>query len=340
MTTRRAAVIGVGLIGGSIAAGLRAMGWHVVGHDADPDIAARSIQLGLIDSHDDSIASAIDGADLVVVAAPPKATIEIVASLTTDAVVMDVAGVKEAVVAVSGHLPRFVGTHPMAGRETSGPEAASPALFSGASWVVVDGAPEDAGAVVLEVVEGLGARPILMGAAQHDRAVALISHLPQVVASALLATAAADDASLDLAAGSFRDLTRVGASEPLGWVEILKTNDEAVLHAIGALRERLSAIEAAIVSRDDSLLTMLTTARDTRRALGSPVAHVRVALADRPGELAKVGHAFEASGVDIRDIQMRHAPYGGGGVLTLSVRPGEEGALQLALESEGLLVVP
>ena len=99
-------------------------------------------------------------------------------------------------------------------------------------------------------------------------------------------------------------------------------------------------IEAAILSDDDTLLTMLSEARDTRRALGSPVAQVRVALADQPGELAKVGHAFESSGVDIRDIQMRHAPYGGGGVLTLSVRPGEEGSLRLALEDEGLLIIP
>ena len=182
--------------------------------------------------------------------------------------------------------------------------------------------------------------PLWMSAEAHDRAVALISHLPQLVAGGLLGAARERPTSLDLAAGSFRDLTRVGASQPIPWVEILKTNQVAVLDAIGALRDRLATIEAAIVSDDDTLLGLLSDARETRRSLGSPVAQVRVALADQPGELAKVGHAFEDSGVDIRDIQMRHSPHGGGGVLTLSVRPGEQGALRLALEDQGLLIIP
>jgi len=340
MSEREAAVIGTGLIGGSIAAGLRTGGWSVTGFDADGDALATALERSLIDRAGVSMAEAVDGAGLVVIAAPPKATIEILANLSTDAVVMDVAGVKDPIVSAGAHLPNLVATHPMAGRETSGPEAASAALFQGASWVIIEGSNDVAASLVVEVVEALGAQPIVMSAAAHDRAVALISHLPQVVASGLLAAAEGDPLSLQLAAGSFRDLTRVGASQPLPWVEILKTNQDAVLHVIGSLRERLAAIESAIVSDDDSLLTLLSEARRIRQGLGSPVAQVRVALADRPGELAKVGHALEASGVDIRDIQMRHAPYGGGGVLTLSVRPGEEGALRLALEDEGLLLVP
>lgn len=337
---RTAAVIGVGLIGGSIASGLRTLGWTVVGHDADHDHATRAFELGLVDTVTESIDEAVAGADLVAVAAPPTATIQVISGLSTDSVVFDVAGVKSAVLAVSDHLAGFVGTHPMAGRETSGPDAASPALFNGASWVVVEGAAAEPTARVVDVIEALGARPVFMDAAEHDRAVATISHLPQLIASGLLGVAASDPASLDLAAGSFRDLTRVGSSEPLSWVEILKTNDTAVLEAITALRGRLDALASAITSPDDSLLRMLADARDTRRSLGSPVAQVRVALADRPGELAKVGHALEASGVDIRDIQMRHAPYGGGGVLTLSVRPGEDGSLRHALESEELMILP
>ncbi len=335
-----AAVIGIGLIGGSIAAGLRSEGWQVVGHDALAEHGERAVALGLVDAAVSTIEEASDGADLVVVAAPPTATIEVLASLNTDVTVMDVASVKAPVLAVASHLPGFVGTHPMAGRETSGPEAASPALFNGASWVVLEESPTDRRVEVLDVVEALGARPLIMRAEDHDRAVARISHLPQVVASSLLGVAADDPHALGLAAGSFRDLTRVGASEPLTWVEILKANDDAVLDAIGALRGRLDLLESAISLPDDTLLTLLVGSRDTRRALGSPVAQVRVALADKPGELAKVGHAFEASGVDIRDIQMRHAPYGGGGVLTLAVRPGEEGALRHALEAEGFLIIP
>jgi prephenate dehydrogenase len=337
---KTSAVIGTGLIGGSVAAGLRSNGWTVTGFDPDTDAANAALDLGLVDHIASTVTEAIAGADLVVVAAPPKATIEVIANLSTDAVVMDVAGVKAAVAAAADHLPLFVATHPMAGREVSGPQASSAALFSGASWVVIEGADPRAMEVVSEVIESLGARQIVMSAEAHDRSVALISHLPQLVATGLLTAAAGDPASLDLAAGSFRDLTRVGASQPMPWVEIIKTNHDAVLHAIGSLREGLAALEAAIMSDDDSLLAILSAARTTRQGLGSPVTQVRIALADRPGELARVGHAFEASGVDIRDIQMRHAPHGGGGVLTLSVRPGEEGALRLALENESLLIVP
>ncbi len=171
-------------------------------------------------------------------------------------------------------------------------------------------------------------------------AVAAISHLPHLVAGALLSGARETPVALELAAGSFRDLTRVGASAPIPWVELLKTNQKPVLDAIEMLRDELATLEEAILAQDDTLLTLLSQARDTRRLLGAPVAQVRVALADEPGELAKVGHAFEESGVDIRDIQMRHAPYGGGGVLTLSVRPGDETSLQDALLAQGLLLVP
>lgn len=337
---RTAAVIGIGLIGGSIASGLRRDGWHVVGHDADVDHAERALDLGLVDLIGETIEGTIDGADLVVVAAPPTATIEIVASIETDAVVIDVAGVKSAVCEVADHLPGFVGTHPMAGREFSGPDAATPALFQGATWVVIEGAAPESTRTAVSVIEALGALPVFMGALQHDRAVARVSHLPHIVAAGLLGVAGDDPAALDLAAGSFRDLTRVSASEPLGWVEILKTNRRAVLEAIGALRDRLEALETAVGSPDDVLLATLSGARHTRRALGSPVAPVRVALEDRPGQLARVGHAIEACGVDIRDIQMRHAPHGGGGVLTLSVRPGEDGALRHALAAQDLLILP
>jgi len=337
---RSVGVIGIGLIGGSMALGLRKAGWHVVGYDPDDDVRTVARDRSIVDVVVESLEVVLDeDPDLIVVAAPPKATIEILSTIETGRPIMDVAGVKEPVVAAAQGLARFVATHPMAGRETSGPQAASAALFRGASWVVVEGADQEATKIVLRVIETLGARPITMTASGHDSAVASISHLPHLVAGALLSGAADTPEALELAAGSFRDLTRVGASQPLPWVELLKVNRRPVLDAIGMLRDRLATLEAAIVTDDDSLLSLLSAARHTRRSLGAPVAQVRVALADEPGELAKVGHAFEDSGVDIRDIQMRHAPYGGGGVLTVSVRPGEESALRDALVDAGLLLV-
>ncbi len=337
---RTAGVIGVGLIGGSIAAGLTDAGWDVTGYDADPDAVRIATERSLVSRFLSTIQDVVAARpDIIIVAAPPMATIEILARLDTDVAIMDVVGVKAPVAEVATHLPRYVGTHPMAGRETSGPATASAALFRGASWVVVEGADPEADAVAMAVIETLGARVVRMPAHDHDGAVARISHLPQLVAGALLGVASDSRGAIDLAAGSFRDLTRVAASEPIPWVELLKANSNAVLDAIGSLRSRLSLLEAALVSDDDTLLTQLATSRETRRTLGAPVAAVRIALADEPGELAKVGHALETSNVDVRDIQMRHAPHGGGGVLTISVRTGEEGALAHALEDVGLFLV-
>jgi prephenate dehydrogenase len=333
-------IIGTGLVGGSIAAGLTLSGWDVVGYDSDRESLEIALERELIGIAVDSVAGILDAPpEVIIVAAPPKATIEILAGLETSTVVMDVAGVKSAILDAASHLPRFVGTHPMAGRESSGPRAASPALFRGATWVVVEGSSVEATDRAFHVIETLGANPLLLSGSAHDDAVATISHLPQVLAAGLLASAAETPEALDLAAGSFRDLTRVAASQPIPWVEILKSNEAAVLSAIDELRRQLDKIESAIRSDDDDLLSYLSHARDVRQALGAPVVAVRVSLADEPGELARVGHALENSHVDVRDIQMRHAPYGGGGVLTLSVRAGEEEALRHALEAAGLLTV-
>jgi prephenate dehydrogenase len=192
---------------------------------------------------------------------------------------------------------------------------------------------------VIGVIETLGANPLFMSATSHDEVVASISHLPQLVAASLLASVSELPDAFDLAAGSFRDLTRVGASQPIPWVEILKSNKAAVLGAVDRLRVQLDTLGEAILADDDELLVYLSRSREARRALGAPVAAVRVALADEPGEIAKVGHALDVCHVDIRDIQMRHAPYGGGGVLTLSVRTGEEEALRHALQDAGLMLV-
>jgi len=170
-----------------------------------------------------------------------------------------------------------------------------------------------------------------MSAAQHDAAVARISHLPQIVAAALVDGAGEIDGAMDLAAGSFRDLTRVAASDPSIWMDILTTNRTEVVAAVETLRERL----AALTESDDDLAETLAEARRLRATLTPGLAVVRVALEDRPGEIATVGRALAETGIDVRDLQLRHAPYGGGGVLTVSVRLGEEEAFRQALETRG-----
>lgn len=330
----RALVSGTGLIGTSIALGLRELGWETLGWDTDPDALAGAAEIGAVDPVESIDAAQLAAEDLLVLAAPPTSIIDALHTLDTGALVMDVASVKAPVVSAA-RTPRFVGTHPMAGREVTGPGAARVGLFRGSTWVIVpDGAAADDVAAIEQIVAGLGARPVQMTAAEHDAAVARISHLPQILAAALLDGAADVPGALDLAAGSFRDLTRVAASDPVIWMDILKTNRAEVGAAVEQLRDRL----ATLTSSDDELLVALTDGQSLRRSLGPAIGVVRVALEDRPGEIAAVGRALEASEVDVRDLQLRHAPYGGGGILTLSVRVEECRALRAALESEGLSV--
>ena len=276
----------------------------------------------------------------MVLAGPPDAVIDAVAAMGTANLVMDVAGVKGPVVAAN-RLPRFVGTHPMAGREVTGAEAASPGLFRGAAWVVVcDGVAAEDVESVERVIGLLGARPVRMSALDHDRAVALVSHLPQLLAATLMNEATDRGEVLELVAGSFRDLTRVAASDPVSWVELLRANRGPVLDVLDEYVGRLGRLVTALDGEDGEWLAgQLTRAAESRRRLGPPLAAVGVALADQPGELARVGHALELAGVDVRDLQLRHAPFGGGGVLTVSVRAVDEEAMRAAVLAEGLLVV-
>ncbi|MCP4308228.1 MAG: prephenate dehydrogenase/arogenate dehydrogenase family protein [bacterium] len=335
------AISGTGLIGASIGLGLARAGWEVTGWDPDRSVLKAAQDVGAIhqaaDSFDALLATEVE---LVVMAGPPLAVIEQASIAETDKLIIDVAGVKSAVLGAA-RPARFVGTHPMAGREMTGPQGASPSLFRGATWVVAtDGATEADLTTVEETLEELGARPVRMTAAEHDAAVAMISHLPQVLATALVNEAADRINALDLAAGSFRDLTRVAASDPAIWVELLAINSQDVVGAIEDFRGRLARIVDALERGDAEVIRrFLTRGQEIRRTLAPGSAPVRVALADEPGELARVGRALGSSSVDVRDLQLRHAPHGGGGVLTISVRPGEVETLGTALRDEGLLVL-
>ncbi len=335
MTSRTAAVAGTGLIGASMGLALRRSGWRVQGWDPDPHVLAGALEVGALDATAVSLDAAIDGVELIVLAGPPRAVIATLGDLATGALVIDVAGVKEPICRAATPVPRFVGTHPMAGREQSGPGAASGSLFRGASWVIVeDGAAPADIAEVERLVVSFGANPVRMSAADHDLAIAIVSHLPQVLAATLLGEADRHDEALPLAAGSFRDLTRVALSDPGLWTELLDENRAAVVSELRSFAERLNAV-ASDVESGTSVEPFLTEARDLRRTLAPPVVAVRVILEDRPGELAAVGRALASSSVDVRDLQLRHGPQGGGGVLTLSVRPGESEALRGALVAEG-----
>lgn len=336
---RRAAVLGTGLIGASIGIGLRNTGWSVTGWDPNPAALAHAGQVGAFDVGATSLEGAVVGVELVVLAGPVGAIIETVSSLITDALITDVAGVKVPV--ISAARGRFVGGHPMAGRETSGPEGASGSMFRGATWVLCsDGADSVDLEIMRDLVTDLGASPVVMSAAEHDRAVAAVSHLPQVTAGALVEIVGEDPAALGLASGGFRDLTRVALSEPSWWVDVLVANGYDVAKILRRMAERLDGLAGEIEGGlTEQVVDRMSNARAIRRSLAAPVETVSIVLEDRPGQMARVGHSLSESGVDLRDLQLRHAVHGGGGVLTLSVRVGEADKLRAALTRDGFSIV-
>ncbi len=336
MLQREAAVLGTGLIGTSVAIALRTAGWHVRGYDPDGSALDKATRMEGVDPCE-SIEAAVAGADLVVLAGPVGAIVETVATLVTDALGTDVAGVKRSVVEAAGRLPRFVGGHPMAGRESSGPEGASGGMFRGAIWVLTtDGAADDDLIEMSGIVQSLGAVPVQMSAISHDRAVAAASHIPHLTAASLVGLLSREEGARALVAGGFRDLTRVAASEPGWWSDVLVANGDAVAFELRQLASSLLELATVVEHADrEALFGRLETARGLRRAMAAPVTAVRVILEDRPGEIAEVGRALADSGVDLRDLQLRHAVHGGGGVLTLSVKPGDAHKLRSALSTVG-----
>ncbi len=282
----RIGILGTGLIGTSIGLGLSVAGWEVHGWDPDPDTLQRSAERSALHPRSDPVDLIAAECDLVVLAGPPSAVLESVATLDPGpGLLIDVTGVKGPVIAAAAGR-RFVGTHPMAGREVSGPEAATADLFRGAAWVVTTDAAAEADMVTVErMIAALGARAVRMTAADHDVAVAVVSHLPQLLASTLMNEAADRTDALELVAGSFRDLTRVAASDPAPWVELFDANRGPILDVLGDFLQRLTAAAAAIQRRDGGdIADHLDHARSNRLGLAAPVVGITVALADRPGE--------------------------------------------------------
>ena len=332
----QAAILGTGLIGASLGMALRKAGWVIAGWDPDDSALTGAARRGAVDHACPTRDSAIDGADLVVLAGPPTATIATLGQLQTDALVTDVAGVKEPVVRARPAGLRLVAGHPMAGREQAGPTAATPSLFRGAAWIMCPDGAEDSDVEILkEMIESVGAIPYTMSAAEHDRVVAAISHLPQLIAVSLVNLASGDPGAMELVAGSFRDLTRVAASEPGWWPELLAANLGNVSRVVDRMIHQLDTARSEILTDRDSLASRFESARRERQRMAAPEVRVGVVLQDRPGEIAAVGRALEHSAVDVRDLQLRHAPHGGGGVLTISVRPQEAGTLRESLAVEG-----
>jgi prephenate dehydrogenase len=350
MTSRsdRAAVVGTGLIGGSIGLALRARGWHVTGRDADPERAERARVLGALDAVGSDPEAAV-----TFVATPLDAVTTEVAAVfdqpgaRPDAVVSDVAGVKGAVAGSVTH-PRFVGGHPMAGSEQMGVDGADPELFVGATWVLTPTAhtDPDAYARLQAVVVSLGADVVALSPDQHDTMVAVVSHVPHLTAATLmnLADRGAEEhaALLRLAAGGFRDMTRIAAGQPGIWPDVCADNSPAIVAALDALLHDLTAMRDLVSVGDrPGLLDVLDHAARARRSLPARavrperLVEIRVPVPDRPGVLAEIMTLAGDLNINIADVEIAHSAEGDRGVLVLVIDADAAERLLGALAGRG-----
>ncbi len=345
----RAMVIGTGLIGGSVGMALRSRGWHVSGIDADPGTAARAVELGALD-----VAGEDRSADLVVVATPVHVSAKLIADVLASpdwnphAVVTDVGGVKGPLVAAVDQ-PRFVGGHPMAGSEQVGVEGASAELFIGATWVLTPTPSTDpaAYALVRSVLAEFGATVVALDPLEHDRLVAVVSHVPHLTAATLMALAAdlgeEHGALLQLAAGGFRDMTRIAAGQPAIWPGICDDNAEAIAATLDLLIDALESMRGWVAERNHgSMLGVLERAAAARRALSERaprpehLVEVRIPVPDRPGILAEVAVLATELGINIFDVEIAHSVEGDRGVLVVVIDAAVAPTFTEALAGRGL----
>lgn len=373
-TTGPVLIVGTGLLGTSLALALRAGGVDVQLADTSPTslALARDMGAGSIRQQGDPEPA------LVVVATPPDVAAAVVlAELTAHpaAVVTDVASVKQRVVAEVRALAgpqarRYVGSHPMAGRERSGAVAADSDLFAGRPWVIVaDGAAPGAELAVRSLAADVGAMPVRMSAQEHDGAVAAVSHLPQLASSLVAARLETlPEAALALAGQGLRDTTRIAASDPRLWSAIVVGNAGPVVSLLRELRTDLDALIAAIEPAAVAVDSPQYVAAGTAEAVapgavgaitdamvrgnagqaripgkhgGAPrrYAVVQVLVPDEPGHLGRLFTEIGEAGVNIEDFSLDHSPGQSQGVAMISVLPSSAQPLETALQERGWRVV-
>lgn len=325
---RTANVIGLGLVGGSIALGLRQRGWTVHGADTRGDSVTRALEIGAID-----VGGVHPDAEVTFVAVPVMAIAgEVKRALAeTTGLVTDVGSVKSPVCEACVD-PRFIGGHPMAGSELDGLDGADGDMFSGAIWVVTPSEVTDdrALASISSVIRDLGAEVVALTAERHDQVVAVVSHVPHLAAATLmqLASDRAEEhaALLRLAAGGFRDMTRIASGHPDIWLDICAQNRPAIVTALDGLIGRLSDIRDVVDADDrDALECALSRAREARTNLPGRVAHpeslaeVRIPIPDRTGAAAEVFTLAADLGVNIANFEVVHMPESNRGVAVVLV---------------------
>ena len=341
---KTAGIVGLGLIGGSVALALRDLGYSVGATDSDPAAVERALADGIIDA--DGLPA---DATLTVVATPVDAIPDGVkqALAETTGWVTDTGSVKAEIAAAVSH-ERFVPSHPMAGSEQSGLDGARPDLFRGAAWVIAPTieTSDQTLAAMHELVVALGADPLTLEPKAHDRMVATVSHVPHLTAAALMnvATHRSEEhlAMLRLAAGGFRDMTRIAAGSPDIWPPICLQNGEAITDALDEVISGLIELRNAVAEEDaEAIRQALTEARAARTNLPTAVplppglSEVRVRIKDERGQLAAITGLAAELDVNIFDLEIAHSAEGPTGVIVLLVDSDASDVLRGGLLARG-----
>lgn len=353
----RVAIIGVGLIGGSLgmAACARGLAVEVVGVGPRAESLSLALELGAIHRAAPSMAEGVAGADLVIIATPVSATLKILEEISPlldpGTVVTDVGSTKSGIVRqAEAVLPQgvsFVGGHPMAGSEQAGVRGADPYLFENAFYLITptpNTSPE-ALTAVKKLAAGVGARVVELDPERHDLAVAAVSHLPHLLAATLVNTVTRMPESaevLPLAAGGFRDTTRIASGSPVMWRDIFAENREQVLDMVRRFRAELDRFAELIdLGNSEAVTDSLTFAREARAVLPARTKgylpclyEVVVTVPDRPGVIAGFTAHLARAGINISDIEILRVREGEGGTIRLGFASGEEqeDALQVLRE--------
>ena len=343
-------IVGTGLIGTSIGLGLTKQGINVSLEDASPANERLAADYGA-----GKVVASGDLPDLVVVCVPPDVTARVVAKQLQEfpqAIVTDVASVKSQIVdelAASGaDLSRYVGSHPMAGRERGGAASGRADIFVGRPWVIAEHSQASLNAMKLieDLALDLGSTPIRMSPAEHDRAVALVSHVPQLISS-LLAARLVGASGVELAGQGLRDTIRIAASDPKLWVQILGANSAEVVSVLKAYQTDLGRVIEAL---SDVGATGALSAIDQAIASGNrgveqlPGKHgakrtqleaFTIIIEDRPGQLAKLFTEIHEIGINAEDVKLEHNPGAQLGMLELTVEPASASKLREELTARG-----
>ena len=351
----RVAIIGLGMIGGSLGLALnQASDVEVAGYDRDPETVQKARQMGAV-NRTGGINELSAWADLIFLCTPigtiPGLAREVAEHCRSGCLLTDVGSAKQDIVEVFDNLEATgvwgIGGHPMAGSERQGITGADRYLFENAVYVLTPGkhTPRKAVEDLSSILSHTGARILTMDAETHDRLVASVSHLPHLVASALVNMLQGQDDALALAAGGFRDTTRVASGEPELWMEILLSNRRLLTVQLESFIDRLHYLKTVLEERSArELVEFLTTSREIREAMPSkrkgliPTEQELVCIVpDEPGIIGLLGSYLGEKGINIADIEILRVREGDGGTIRIGVSREEDGPAAVeALLSHGI----